>query len=146
MLGRTMCATCTLLLTFQPRLTDAKAPPPPPPPPSVKAQDPPASAASNVQPAKPRGTGMYIAGIVLGSVGILSTVAGVITFVRGRGGEDASLVTGGKIMMAVGIPSIAIGVPLMIVGERRRDRSRAALSPAVGVNRNGWIVGLRLAF
>lgn len=140
MLGRTS-AMCAALLVM-PRTVVATPPPPPPPPPS-KGQDPPPKA---VKSARLEGTGLYISGIVLSSVGVLSTVAGAITFARGRAGEEGALVSGGKVMMAIGIPSIAIGVPLMIVGERRRDRSRAALAPAVSVNRNGWVLSLRLAF
>lgn len=152
MFGRTMRATCALLLVVtQPLIVEAKPPPPPPPSRATSQAVAPAAPIAPSAPAAPantppRGTGLYITGIVLATVGVLGTVAGAITFARGKTGEETSLVTSGKVLLAIGIPSIAIGVPLMVVGERRRDRARAALTPTVGVNRTGWLLGVRVAF
>lgn len=135
------------------------APKPSAPPPAVSGGSA-SEGKSNLDKASyqgPRGTGLYVTGIALTAIGVIATVSGVITFARGRGGEDPSLVVGGQVLMGFGIPSIAIGVPLMVVGERRRDRYRAWLeqraannrihvSPTLGPLRGGWGLGVRVRF
>lgn len=115
-----------------------------------------------------RGAPMYVTGIVMSTFGVLAIVTGGTLFGLGKAretsnsGDGSALVPGSTGILAIGVLSVAIGVPLMIVGERRRDRyhawlkaqplpaasrsSRIVIAPMLGPVRGGWNAGISVGF
>lgn len=115
-----------------------------------------------------RGTPMYVTGIVMSTFGVLAIVTGGTLFGLGKAretsdsGDGSALVPGSTGILVIGVLSVAIGVPLMIVGERRRDRyhawlktqplpaasrsPRMVLAPVLGPVRGGWSAGISVGF
>lgn len=153
-------------------------PPPPPPPPASKAKTGSRRAEREQLAALHRaygadytgkkGTPMYVTGIVMSTFGVLAIIMGGAGFTLGLSRDnpdDASqpgLIPAGKGLLVLGLVSFGVGLPLMIVGERRRDRyhawlkqqpppqasrrGRVVLSPTLGPLREGWIAGIRVGF
>ncbi len=165
------------------------APPAPPPPPTVRPPPPPPPPASKAKKSSRRvereqlaalhrahgdhytgkkGTAMNVTGIVMSTFGVLAIIMGGAGFGLGLSRDDADdasqpgLIPAGKGLLVLGLVSFGVGLPLMIVGERRRDRyhawlrrqplpqasgrGRVVLSPTLGPLRDGWTAGLRIAF
>jgi len=115
-----------------------------------------------------RGTPMYVTGIGMSTFGVLAIVTGGSLFGLGKAressnsGDGSSLVSGSAGILVLGVLSVAIGVPLMVVGERRRDRyhawlkqqplpavsrsPRMVLAPVLGPVRGGWSAGISVGF
>lgn len=111
---------------------------------------------------------MYVTGIGMSTFGVLAIITGGSLFGLGKAressdsGDGSSLVSGSAGILVLGVLSVAIGVPLMVVGERRRDRyhawlkqqplpaasrsPRMVLAPVLGPVRGGWSAGISVGF
>ena len=95
-----------------------------------------------------KGIGMYATGVTLVVIGSLSTASSLIGILATH---DPMFTAG----LVPGLAHLAVGIPLTVVGGKRRDRYRAWLETASGrprvlpmasASRFGWSVGLQIRF
>jgi len=72
---------------------------------------------------KPGNPGMRLAGTVLMSIGIAATIAGTVFLIAGTKLPDAQIRTLGAVMLGAGVPSLAAGIPMKILGRTRYEMS-----------------------
>ncbi len=131
-----------------------------------------------------RGTGRLIAGGLLVAAGVPQLVAGIAVLVVARrkpelarvsddtngagyrydsNPERASFTAAAATLLSFGLVHLAVGIPLLVTGKKRRERysewleERASgkssmvggevrIAPSMGRVRGGWTVGLQLRF
>lgn len=78
---------------------------------------------------KPGNPGMRLAGTILMSIGIAGTIAGTVFLIAGAKLSDAEMRTIGAVGLGVGVPSLAAGIPMKVLGRTRYEMSDHSRDP-----------------
>ncbi len=132
--------------------TSSSAPPEGPvddAPPAAPVRDPDADVAAPTQRETQNGLGLLITGSVLTGIGAPVTIAGTVGLAAIPVPYNLVFVP----FLGAGVAHLAVGIPLLVVGVKRRKRWKAAnvtttrLVPGLGRSPQGtWTPGLTLRF